>query len=136
MTLVSAHSTRDTDPSFRGFILKGTDEIAKLLDDNAMTLSTMSASRFVTHFYDQVQKWEKTLSLIAEVTEVWMHVQRKWMYLESIYIGSADIRLSLADETKKFEKTDKTFKKIMQDTSKNPLVLEVRRFTQFYGWWC
>jgi hypothetical protein len=38
-----------------------------------------------------------------------------------------DIRLQLPDEAKRFERIDKTFKKIMSDTAKNTLVLEVSR---------
>jgi dynein heavy chain len=108
----------------RGYILKGIDDIIALYDDNSMGLQTMAASRFVSAFLTTVQKWEKTLSMIAEVTEVWMYVQRKWMYLENIFIGSEDIRLQLPDEAKKFDRIDKTFKKIMTETAKNTLVLE------------
>ncbi len=52
-----------------------------------------------------------------------MVVQRKWMYLESIFIGG-DIRAQLPEEAKKFDNIDKLFKKIMSDTNKNPLVLD------------
>ena len=40
-----------------------------------------------------------------------MVVQRKWMYLESIFIGG-DIRAQLPEEAKKFDGIDKTFKKV------------------------
>lgn len=43
--------------------------------------------------------------------QVWMVVQRKWMYLESIFIGG-DIRAQLPEEAKKFDDIDKTFKKV------------------------
>ena len=43
--------------------------------------------------------------------QVWMVVQRKWMYLESIFIGG-DIRAQLPEEAKKFDNIDKTFKKV------------------------
>lgn len=108
----------------RGFVLKGVDEVLLLYDDNTMSLQGMNASRYVAAFAKDVQKWEKTLSLISEVTEVWMLVQRKWIYLENIFLGSQDIRLQLPEEAKKFERVDKTFKKIMTETSKNTLVLE------------
>ena len=41
-----------------------------------------------------------------------MVVQRKWMYLEGIFIGG-DIRSQLPEEAKKFDNIDKTFKKVM-----------------------
>ena len=41
-----------------------------------------------------------------------MVVQRKWMYLESIFIGG-DIRSQLPEEARKFDEIDKTFKKVI-----------------------
>jgi dynein heavy chain len=41
-----------------------------------------------------------------------MVVQRKWMYLEGIFIGG-DIRSQLPEEAKKFDNIDKTFKKVI-----------------------
>ncbi len=40
-----------------------------------------------------------------------MVVQRKWMYLEGIFIGG-DIRSQLPEEAKRFDQIDKTFKKV------------------------
>ena len=54
----------------RGVILGSVDEIVLTLDDNAMSLQSMSASRFVGPFVDKVQKWEKSLSHISEVVDV------------------------------------------------------------------
>ncbi|XP_050408300.1 dynein axonemal heavy chain 10 [Patella vulgata] len=107
--------------SNRGYILGAVDEILQILDDSAMNLQSMSASRFVGPFLNSVQNWEKGLSLISEVLDVWMVVQRKWMYLEGIFIGG-DIRSQLPEEAKKFDQIDKTFKKIMTDTAKVPTI--------------
>ncbi|KAE8635010.1 hypothetical protein XENTR_v10002490 [Xenopus tropicalis] len=105
----------------RGSILGTVDEILQILDDNAMNLQSISGSRFVGPFLNTVQQWEKTLSLIGEVIEVWMVVQRKWMYLESIFIGG-DIRSQLPDEAKKFDNIDRIFKRIMSETVKDPVI--------------
>lgn len=56
--------------SDRGFILGAVDEVLQILDDNAMNLQSMSASRFIGPFMNSVQKWEKSLSLISEVLDV------------------------------------------------------------------
>ena len=95
-----------------------------ILDDMALTLQSMMASRFVKPFIQEVQGWEQKLSLISEVIEEWMQVQRKWMYLESIFIGSDDIRDQLPDEAKRFDKIDKGWADIMNDTAKNTNILE------------
>ena len=56
--------------SDRGFILGGVEEPLQILDDHAMQLHGMSASRFVGPFYNAVQNWEKSLSHISEVLDV------------------------------------------------------------------
>ncbi|XP_021567645.1 dynein heavy chain 10, axonemal [Carlito syrichta] len=105
----------------RGYILGSVDEIIQSLDDNTFNLQSISGSRFVGPFLQTVHKWEKTLSLIGEVIEIWMLVQRKWMYLESIFIGG-DIRAQLPDEAKKFDNIDRVFKRIMGETLKDPVI--------------
>ncbi|KAM9056172.1 dynein axonemal heavy chain 10 isoform 4-T4 [Megaptera novaeangliae] len=105
----------------RGYILGSVDDIIQCLDDNTVNLQSISGSRFVGPFLQTVHKWEKTLSLIGEVIEVWMLVQRKWMYLESIFIGG-DIRSQLPDEAKKFDNIDRVFKRIMGETLKDPVI--------------
>ena len=54
----------------RGHILGSVDDIVLTLDDNAMNLQSMSASRYVGPFFESVQKWEKYLSHISEVVDV------------------------------------------------------------------
>lgn len=52
----------------RGYILGPTDEIMQVLEDNAMNLQSMAGSQFIGPFLSTVQKWEKSLSLIGEVS--------------------------------------------------------------------
>jgi dynein heavy chain len=56
--------------SDRGFILGSVEDVLQILDDNAMQLQGMSASRFVGPFFNSVQNWEKSLSHISEVLDV------------------------------------------------------------------
>ncbi|NXM38868.1 DYH10 protein, partial [Gymnorhina tibicen] len=113
--------TKGTDR--RGFILGSVEEILEILDDNNVNLQSMLGSRFVGPFLSSAQKWERTLSLIGEVTEIWVTVQRKWMYLESIFV-SGDIRAQLPEEVKIFDRVDKMFKeaKIMDETVKDSTI--------------
>ncbi len=108
----------------RGYVLRSADEIRLELDDNMLNLQTMGSSRFVAIFLDDVRGWEKKLNHVSETIEVWFQVQRKWMYLESIFIGAEDIRLQLPEAAKNFDQLDKQWREIMTSVNKNPNVIE------------
>lgn len=104
----------------RGYALKGTDEIKTLLEDHLLTLQQIAGSKYVDAFRTRVTNWEKWLNLISEIIDLWLQVQKKWMYLEGIFIGADDIRQQLPDEAKRFDKTDRNFIKMMDATFRNP----------------
>ena len=112
------------DGQARGHILGAADEIRLQLEDHLLNLQTMSGSRFVGIFATKVRTWEKTLNLVMETLDVWFNVQRQWMYLESIFIGSEDIRMQLPEEAKKFDQINKAFKGIMTTTHQHPVVIK------------
>lgn len=106
----------------KGYALKAPDEIRQLLEDNILILQTLNASKYIRAIKGRVGQWEKDLNTINDVIDSWFIVQRKWMYLESIF-ASDDIRMQLPDEAKKFNKTDNNYKKIMEAAFKNPNVI-------------
>ena len=59
----------------------------------------------------QYGKFVNKANVLCMSIQVWMLVQRKWMYLEGIFVGG-DIRSQLPEEAKKFDLIDKTFKKV------------------------
>ena len=107
----------------RGYILGPVDELNQVLEDNMINLQSMSASQFIGPFLSTVQKWEKAMQTISEVVEAWIELQKKWMYLEGIFIGG-DIRSQLPEEARKFDDVDNIFRKTMMDTSRRLNVLE------------
>ena len=98
--------------------LKASEELFQLLDDNQVSLSTVKGSRFVKPFEREVDRWERTLSLILEVIEMAQQVQRSWIYLENIFIGE-DIRKQLPGETAQFTVVDVDWKCIMESVNED-----------------
>ena len=71
-------------------------------------LSAVKAVRFICLdvangysevFVDQVRKWEKQLNAVSETVDLILTVQKKWMYLESIFMASEDICKQLPRES-------------------------------------
>ncbi|KAJ8389320.1 hypothetical protein AAFF_G00121850 [Aldrovandia affinis] len=102
--------------------LRATEEVFQALEDNQVTLCTMKASRFVHAFEKEVDRWERCLSLVLEVIEMILTVQRQWMYLENIFLGE-DIRKQLPRETTEFDGINSSWKTIMDrlNTDNNAL---------------
>ncbi|EGF78014.1 hypothetical protein BATDEDRAFT_91203 [Batrachochytrium dendrobatidis JAM81] len=88
----------------RGYYkIKSTETLFELLEDNQVTLSSMKASKFFSSFQAQVDHWERTLSHVVEVVEILLLVQRQWIYLENIFVGTEDIRKQLPKESAVFD---------------------------------
>lgn len=82
--------------------LAGVDECLLALEEHAVQISAMKATRFVEPFQAEVDQWEKTLNYMTETLDNGLQVQRQWQYLESIFAGD-DIRQQMVSETAAFE---------------------------------
>ena len=74
----------------------------------------MMTSKFVGYFLEQVSEWQNKLSTTDSVIVIWFEVQRTWCHLESIFIGSEDIRVQLPEHSKQFDNIDADFKVSLQ----------------------
>ena len=79
---------------------------------------------------DEISAWQKRLSVVDTVISLWFDVQRTWSHLESIFIGSDDIRKQLPVDSKRFDDIDEEFKGLMK---KNANTLNVVRATNVPG---
>jgi dynein heavy chain 1, cytosolic len=57
--------------------------------------------------------------------DVWIDVQRQWVYLEGIFSGSADIKHLLPSESQRFQNINNEFLAVMKKVYKSPFVVDV-----------
>ena len=82
------------------------------LEETMMNLGSMAASRYITPFREEVDKWVNKFSTVSEQLEIWIQVQGMWMYLEAVFT-SGDIAKQLPQESKRFQNIDKNWEKVM-----------------------
>jgi dynein heavy chain len=104
--------------------IRSTEDLYTQLEDNQVQLSTMKASRFYMTFEKEILYWEHALAHISEVIEMLLGVQRAWMYLESIFMSSEDIRKQLPAEAVLFDQVNEDYKTITQGIVNNPNAVE------------
>ena len=86
-------------------------------------------SKYIAHFLTEVSSWQKQLSTCDAVISIWMEVQRAWSHLESIFIGSDDIRAQLPEDSQRFDGVDSDFKELAADAAKTPNVITCLLYT-------
>ena len=64
----------------------------------------MLTSKYIPFFLVEVSSWQKKLSQADQVLTIMLEVQRTWSHLESIFVGSEDIRNQLPEDSKRFDK--------------------------------
>jgi dynein heavy chain len=101
------------------FILGSVEDIQTLLEDSQVTIATIKGSRFIGPIKQEVERWDKQLSLFSETLDAWLTCQRNWLYLESIF-SAPDIQRQLPDEARMFSQVDRTWKDVMRKVSRNP----------------
>ncbi|CAL1535636.1 unnamed protein product, partial [Lymnaea stagnalis] len=89
-------------------------------------------SKYIAHFLEQVSTWQQKLSVTDQVISIYMQVQRTWMHLESIFIGSEDIRKQLPEDTDRFERVDNNFKEIASEMSVTKIVVDACNQPRLY----
>ncbi|XP_078510049.1 dynein axonemal heavy chain 17 isoform X2 [Lissotriton helveticus] len=105
-------------------LLKSDEELVEVLEDNQVQLQNLMTSKYIAHFLQEISGWQQKLSVADSVISIWYEVQRNWSHLESIFIGSEDIRAQLPEDSKRFDQIDLEFKELMSDAVKTPNVIE------------
>uniref|UniRef100_A0A4X1ULL9 Dynein axonemal heavy chain 17 n=1 Tax=Sus scrofa TaxID=9823 RepID=A0A4X1ULL9_PIG len=105
-------------------MLKADEVLVETLEDNQVQLQNLMMSKYLSHFLKEVTSWQQKLSTADSVISIWFEVQRTWSHLESIFIGSEDIRAQLPEDSTRFDDIDQEFKALMEEAVKTPNVVE------------
>jgi hypothetical protein len=63
----------------------------QLIEDHSNKLARHKSSQYYREFDEQIDFWETQIASITETLEMLIQVQSMWQYLESIFMGQADI---------------------------------------------
>ena len=105
-------------------LLRASEELITTLEENTVQVQNMMSSKYIAFFLTEMTGWQKTLGLVESVFTRWSEVQRVWAHLQSIFLGSEDIRIQLPDDTKRFDDVDKEFKVMMKTMEATPNVVK------------
>ena len=109
------------------YLLAIDETLLEALEDNSMQLQNLMGSKYVQGnpmFLEQVQTWQRKLGMVDVTLTAWKEVQSKWSNLQSIFVGSADIRVQLPEESKRFDGVNAQWYAMMQTAPDLPNAVE------------
>ncbi|KAG1662035.1 Dynein heavy chain, cytoplasmic [Nymphon striatum] len=106
-------------------LIRGWDDLFNKVKEHINSVAAMKLSPYYKEFEDDALAWEEKLNRINALFDVWIDVQRRWVYLEGIFSGSADIKTLLPMETSRFQSISTEFLTLMKKVAKFPLVMDV-----------
>ncbi|KAK8843995.1 hypothetical protein IAR55_006788 [Kwoniella newhampshirensis] len=106
-------------------LIRGWDDLFNKCGEHLNSLSAMRMSPYYRVFEEEAASWEEKLNRIHVLFDVWIDVQRQWVYLEGIFSGSADIKHLLPVESARFQNINSEFLTVMKKVNKSPFVLDV-----------
>ncbi|KAJ9599379.1 hypothetical protein L9F63_010141, partial [Diploptera punctata] len=84
-------------------LIRGWDDLFNKVKEHINSVAAMKLSPYYKVFEEEALTWEEKLNRINALFDVWIDVQRRWVYLEGIFSGSADIKVLLPVETSRFQ---------------------------------
>lgn len=101
------------------------DDLFNKVKEHINSVAAMKLSPYYKVFEEEALTWETKLNRINALFDVWIDVQRRWVYLEGIFSGSADIKTLLPVETQRFNSMSTEFLSLMKKVTKSPKVMDV-----------
>ena len=106
----------------QSLLIRNWDALFQQLTDRLSDLAGMKQSPFFKSFEREALQWEGKLNAAQGILDVFIEVQRRWVYLEAIFSNSADVQQQLSSQYKKFRAFDREFVRLMRDIAKEPLL--------------
>lgn len=110
-------------------LLHPSDILIETLEDHQVQVNAIINSKYVAIFEHEFQCWAASLSRADEFIVLWTEAQRKWIYLESIFIRSEDLRQQLPEKSIEFDSVDRDFRQILRKISEPIGAIEVTNQT-------
>ena len=78
------------------------EEMEKI-KDNIQELQNLGANKHAKAFKLEIDDLEQEMNNMMEIIEIWVEVQKKWIYLEAIFVGSEDMESEIRENADKSE---------------------------------
>ena len=97
-------------------LLKISEEDFEGLENDQLVVQSMSNSRYKAHFESQIDAWQVILGTMNEAINYFQDIQRTWLYLEPLFIGSEEVKQELPEDAFRFAGIDLDVRETLRKT--------------------
>ena len=102
------------------YLVNLSEENFEMLEENQLVVQGMMASKYLATFEEAVTGWQKSLAGVSDVYAQMTDTQRKWAYLETLFIGSEEVKKELPEDATRFATVDGEFKGLLRHFKATP----------------
>ena len=106
-------------------LIRRWNDLFNKVNEDTNSLAALKRSPYYKVVEKKAAALEGNIYRIKSLFDVWVYVQRRWVYLEGIFRGSADIKGFLSAVTSRFQSISSKFLILMKEVSKSPMVVDV-----------
>ena len=106
-------------------LIRGWEALFQKLDEHISALTSMKQSPYYRVFAEEAESWEDKVTRMRVLYDNWIDVQRRWVYLEGIFMGGADIMQQLPQDYNRFKGIDSEFISMMRKVAAQPRAIDV-----------
>jgi len=99
------------------------DEDFELLENDQMTVQSMTANRYLATFEKEVMDWALKLGNMNDFNVQWGEIQRDWSFLESLFMHSEEVKKELPQQSEQFKGIDAKVRQIFAEAFKTKIAL-------------
>lgn len=96
------------------------------VSDHQAMISSVRESKYATRFKSEIERFEQNFGILDDVLLKLNQIQRKWIYLEPIFMRGA-----LPSEQGRWKRLDEEYRNIMHNISQRPTVMHLPTIAGF-----
>lgn len=114
-------------------LIKNWNKLFEQCNDNLSSLASMKNSMFHGQFEKKRTDLEDRLNKLLSLLNLWIEVQRQWVYLDGVFGSSSEIKASLPVESSRFNNVSYEFIQLLKRVNSFNLVIDVLTIPAIQG---
>ncbi|CAL5987537.1 Dynein_heavy chain [Hexamita inflata] len=105
---------------------------SQMIEEHSSGLTGLQSSPYYSEYQKQAEEWKNKLNSLTEILDTWADVQRRWVYLQSVFSANSKIvEAYLGQVQSQLNQANQNFSQIMLSVAEDGTIIKVLEENQF-----